>query len=231
MSGSSVNSLLTRTRETGPLLRLPVELRTKILRAVLCQVKPISYSGAKDDDDYVVGRPKWLFGCPELAILSTCRQMYHEGVHIFFTQNTFDLTINVHDGACGYDEDLELLDFVGFKNMSEAFEQCPNFRHIMRLSVGFSTSWLGETRKVLQQEPLWIGRHLLKSVPRYLEHNLGRLEIIIFEFMRFGEHLELTESDADLLMSGFKHLRADRAEFHEFSPKAAAKLKSIIEGE
>jgi hypothetical protein len=85
-----------------PLMKLPTELRLKVLRELLVtdEVHPKIYLCCTTV--YILREPfrKTFKFC--IAILRTCRQLYREGMPILYEQNTFDISRCASEWSLGH---------------------------------------------------------------------------------------------------------------------------------
>jgi hypothetical protein len=99
-SSSAVEDLTPSSSQPSRLLTLPCEVRAKILDELLCHYEPLTSS--YDIQNVFYWASEWKKPVPEFnlqtSILSTCRQLYDEGLPILRKKNTLGLNIWV-DGT------------------------------------------------------------------------------------------------------------------------------------
>ena len=94
-----------RQQTACPLLSLPAELRVKVLRMLMKSPDPIIpfrrasdyYYEHEDDDEYEFGndyqtRDSYLDSlCMSAQVLSSCRQLCSDGMHVLYGENTLQV--------------------------------------------------------------------------------------------------------------------------------------------
>jgi hypothetical protein len=229
-----------------PLMKLPAEIRLKILRELLWQPEPLKITRESHNlfplpigtqflypssapyhhyGSYFIETPNWAF---HPAILAVCRKLNEEGCPVLYEENVVDVTVycdpfQFEEYQCdwmGYPSDLDSVS----KSLSERVRKlritvqvrCPNY-----VSSATMRRSIRDLVKVLQENPQWcsLDIRLEDHVPDHLGLRSSS-----------GEDDEI-HLDEEILRPFNLLRRLHHVDITGVSPDFAAKLSSLMKGD